>query len=161
MKEGIGYRKTSCVKTLIQRSLYNQSLLDFCVTTSQIFKYSVMSPILDKDYGLTQCDVHCALSWEGTIRMFFQASFSSNCVSNLFHISFLRDFVVILYMFNSHPLTVVQNNQESECKYWATRFSVPSFNRTTHLFACSAVLAFLMRSAALTHLLTHSFLGSW
>ena len=49
MKEGIGYRKTSCVKTLIQRSLYNQSLLDFCVITSQVFKYSVMSPILDKD----------------------------------------------------------------------------------------------------------------
>ena len=36
----------------------------------------------------------------------------------------------------SYP-TVGENNQESRCKYWATRSSVRLFARTTHSFACS------------------------
>ena len=36
-------------------------------------------------------------------------------------------------------------------KYWAIRSSVRSFTRTTHSFACSALLASLAHSAALTH----------
>ena len=52
--------------------------------------------------------------------------------------------------------TVGQNNQEYRLKYWATRSSVRSFTHTTHLFACSALLALLAHTAALTCLLTHS-----
>ena len=48
--------------------------------------------------------------------------------------------------------TVGQNNQEYRRKYWATRSSVRSFARTAHSFACSALLALLARSAALTRL---------
>ena len=47
-------------------------------------------------------------------------------------------------------LTVGQNNQESRRKHWATRSSVCSFARTACSFACSALLALLARSAALT-----------
>ena len=49
-----------------------------------------------------------------------------------------------------------QNNQKYRLKYWATRSSVRSFARTAHSFACSALLALLVRLAALTHLLAHS-----
>ena len=38
--------------------------------------------------------------------------------------------------------------------YWVIRSSVPSFARTAHSFACSALLASLARSAALSHLIT-------
>ena len=51
---------------------------------------------------------------------------------------------------------MVQNNQESRCKYWATFLSVHLFPRTAHF----ALLALLERSAALTRKparsLTHS-----
>ena len=43
--------------------------------------------------------------------------------------------------------TVVQNNQESRCKYWATRWSVHLFTHTAHSFSCSALLALLTRFA--------------
>ena len=49
---------------------------------------------------------------------------------------------------------MVQNNQESRLKYWATRSSVCSFARTAHLFACTALLALLAGFAALTCSLT-------
>ena len=52
--------------------------------------------------------------------------------------------------------TVGQNNQESRQQYWATRSSVRLFARTAHSFACSALLASLARSTALTRSLTHS-----
>ena len=58
--------------------------------------------------------------------------------------------------------TVAQNSQESRCKYWATCSSIRSFARTAHLFACSAQLALLTRTAALTHsliLLTPELVG--
>ena len=51
-----------------------------------------------------------------------------------------------------------RNNQECRCLYWATRSSVRSFARTAHSFACSALLALLARSAALT-LFAHSLVG--
>ena len=50
--------------------------------------------------------------------------------------------------------TVGQNNQEYRLEYRATRSSVRSFARTAHSFACSALLASLKRSAALTRSLT-------
>ena len=59
---------------------------------------------------------------------------------------------------------VVWNKQESRCKYWAPHSSVHSFTRTAHSFACTALLALLARSAALTHLLArslHSLPRSW
>merc|ERR1719259_67793 len=49
---------------------------------------------------------------------------------------------------------MVQNNQKSRGKYWATRSSVRSFARTAHSFACSGLLASLAPSAALTRSLT-------
>ena len=50
------------------------------------------------------------------------------------------------------PSTVGQNNKEYRLEYWATRSSLlaRSFACTTHLFACSALLASLARSAAHT-----------
>ena len=39
--------------------------------------------------------------------------------------------------------TMVQNNKEARCKYWATRLSVCSFACTAHSFTCSALLAAL------------------
>ena len=45
--------------------------------------------------------------------------------------------------------TLVQNSQESGCKYWVTRSSVRCFVRTAHRFTCFALLATLARSAAL------------
>ena len=45
--------------------------------------------------------------------------------------------------------TVGQNNQEYRLKNWATCSSVPSFARTTHSFACFALITSLSRSAAL------------
>ena len=55
--------------------------------------------------------------------------------------------------------TVVWNKQELGRKYWATRSSVRWFARPArpaHSFACSALLALLARSAALTCLLARS-----
>ena len=49
-----------------------------------------------------------------------------------------------------------QNNKESRLQFWAIRSSVCSFARTAHSFACSAMLASLARSAALTRSLAHS-----
>ena len=46
-----------------------------------------------------------------------------------------------------------QNNKKSRCKYWAIRSSVRSFAHTAHSLACSAQLASLTRSTALTRLL--------
>ena len=51
---------------------------------------------------------------------------------------------------------MVDNSQEYRLKYWATRSSVCSFNRTAHSFACSGLLASLTLSAALTCSLAHS-----
>ena len=51
---------------------------------------------------------------------------------------------------------MVWNKQESRRKYWATRSAVRSFSRTAHSLACSGLLASLMPSAALTHLLARS-----
>ena len=66
---------------------------------------------------------------------------------------------------SSRESTMVQENQESRRKYWATHSSVCSFARTAQLFACSPLLALIMTSAALTQLLarslTHSFLSLW
>ena len=45
---------------------------------------------------------------------------------------------------------VSQDNHQDRLEYWATRSSVRSFARTAHSFACSALLASLARSAALT-----------
>ena len=55
---------------------------------------------------------------------------------------------------NKHD-TVGQNNQEYRLQYWATRSSVRLFARTAHLFACSALLASLVCSAALSRSLAH------
>ena len=52
--------------------------------------------------------------------------------------------------------TMGPNNQEYRLQYWATQSSVRSFARTAHSFACSALLASLARSAALTRLLARS-----
>ena len=52
--------------------------------------------------------------------------------------------------------TVGQISQEPRRKYWATRSSIHSFARTALLFACSAPLASLARSTALTCLLACS-----
>ena len=54
--------------------------------------------------------------------------------------------------------TMVQNNQEFGCYYWATRLAVFSYAHITHYFAGSALRASLARSAMLIviHLLAHS-----
>ena len=52
--------------------------------------------------------------------------------------------------------TVGQNKQEYRLKYWATCSSIHSFGCTAHSFACSALLAYLARSTALTRLLARS-----
>ena len=44
--------------------------------------------------------------------------------------------------------TNVQNNQESRCKYWATRLTVCSFACTTFLFTCSLTHSFLSHGMA-------------
>ena len=46
-------------------------------------------------------------------------------------------------------------------EYWAIRSPVPSFARTAHSFACSALLASLARPAALTRSLARSLRSSW
>ena len=53
---------------------------------------------------------------------------------------------------------MVDNSQEYRLKCWATRSSVGSFARTAYSFACSALLALLTHSAALTSL-TPSLVG--
>ena len=60
-----------------------------------------------------------------------------------------------------HECTVGQNNQEYRLKYCAIRSSAHLFLRTAHSFACSALLASLARSAALTRLLARSLPRSW
>ena len=60
----------------------------------------------------------------------------------------------IFFLFGQH--TMVDNSQKYRLKYWATRSSVRSFARTAHAFACSGRLASLVRSTALTRLLTCS-----
>ena len=59
--------------------------------------------------------------------------------------------------------TIVQNNQEYRHKYWATCLSIRLFNRTTHSFACSVLLALLASFAALICLLAPSLTlpSSW
>ena len=60
---------------------------------------------------------------------------------------------------------MVQNQQESRLKYWATCSSVCSFACTAHSFTCSKLLASLARYAALTHplarLLTPLLVQKW
>ena len=51
---------------------------------------------------------------------------------------------------------MVQKDQKSRFKFWATRSSVRSFVRTIHSFACCALLALLARPAALTRSLVRS-----
>ena len=53
-----------------------------------------------------------------------------------------------------HHLTVGQNNQKYRLKYWVPRSSVCSIARNAHSFACSALLALLARSTAITRSLT-------
>ena len=53
--------------------------------------------------------------------------------------------------------TMVWNKQESRHKYWATCLSIRLFARSTHLFACSGLLASLAPSAALTSLSPRSW----
>ena len=55
----------------------------------------------------------------------------------------------------------VQSSHELRCKYWATRSSVCSFARIPQEFACSVLLASLVRSAALIPLFACSLLSSW
>ena len=50
--------------------------------------------------------------------------------------------------------TIVQESQELGRKYWATRLSIRSFACTVHSYACSALLALLVRSTVLISLLT-------
>ena len=63
-----------------------------------------------------------------------------------------------------HPSSYEKVNRQREIALWAriiknpdwaTRSSVRSFARSTHSFACSALLALLAHSAALTRLLAH------
>ena len=93
---------------------------------------------------------------------------TTNTLSNLWW--YLR-FGIIFFLYHSNiahsnrfcayqrffPSTKVQNNQESRRKYWATRSSVRWLARTALSFACSALLALLAHSAALTRSLAHSF----
>ena len=53
--------------------------------------------------------------------------------------------------------TMVQNNQESRRKYWATRLSVCLIACIAHSFAGSALLASLTCSAVFAHLLPSSW----
>ena len=57
--------------------------------------------------------------------------------------------------FSLYVCTVGQINQKPRCKYRATHSSVCLFARTAHLFACSAPLASLARSAAFVCTLAH------
>ena len=63
--------------------------------------------------------------------------------------------------------TMVQNNQESRLKYWATRWTIPLslrlYRSLNHLFCTAyfALLASIVHSAALTRLLARSLLRSW
>ena len=66
-------------------------------------------------------------------------------------------------IFNFSKLSKLQYGSEQpriRCKYWATRSSIRSFARTTHSFACSALLALLARSAALIRLFARSLVKS-
>ena len=56
--------------------------------------------------------------------------------------------------------TVIHNLLKSGCYQWATLLSAHSFARTGHSFACSALLASLTRSAALTRSLARSLTRS-
>ena len=62
-----------------------------------------------------------------------------------------------------HKNIMVQNNQESRCKYWANRSSVRSFPLTTHLFAYSALLASLCRAPlrSFTHWIPSLWKNEW
>ena len=55
--------------------------------------------------------------------------------------------------------TVIQSSQKLGRKYWTVRSLIRLFARTAHTFACFALLALLMRSAALIRSLTHSRAG--
>ena len=59
-------------------------------------------------------------------------------------------------VFTAFTCTMVQNSQESRCKYWPTCPSIHSFACTTHSFAYSALLALPGCSAACS--LAHSLL---
>ena len=57
---------------------------------------------------------------------------------------------------------MVQNSHKWRHKYWATGSSVCSFPCTAYSYACSALLALLMRSTALICLLApHTLPSSW
>ena len=92
----------------------------------------------------------CACRWKkrqnGTILCLFVCSFF-----RIFPYSFF--FLPLAYL---SPFTMDQNNQESRCKYCATCSSVCSFACTAHLLACSARLALLTCSAALTRWLAYT-----
>ena len=75
-------------------------------------------------------------------------------------------FIIATYLISFFRLgTMVQSNQESRHKYWATRSSVCLFACTAHSPTCCALLASLTRSATLSHSfahsLTHSLPSSW
>ena len=59
-----------------------------------------------------------------------------------------------------HNSTIIDSSQEYRLQYWATRLSICSFARTPYLFAYSALLASLARTAALTCSLAHSLTHS-
>ena len=60
-----------------------------------------------------------------------------------------------------NPVTMVQNNQESRRKYWATRSSVCSVFCTSHSFAHSALLALLAFLARSLSSSWESIKSSW
>ena len=56
---------------------------------------------------------------------------------------------------------MVQNNQESRWKQWATHCSLRWFTCTSHSFVCWALLVSFAHSAALIHSLAHILLNLW
>ena len=67
-----------------------------------------------------------------------------------------RETKLSVLLFPLRRPTVGHINQEYRLKYRAIRSSICSFARTAHSFACSALLALLARSAALTRTLARS-----
>ena len=112
---------------------------------------------------------------------------SSYSLTSLFYLSFILFFFsqpsTYQYCFSGEMaglrckkwvtihFTVVQNEEKSRKKYWATHFSVCSFAHTAHSFACSALLTLLTLWAShallpslvrlLAHPLTPELLGKW
>ena len=101
-------------------------------------------------------------SWFRLIGLFSRSASPLNwklpftAVNSLHPSLILSPFILIGHSWPRGQSTVGQNSQEFGCKYWATRLSVCSFTRTAHSFTCFALLASLVRSAALTRSLVRS-----